>query len=113
MTIPGVPDQPFFAPGDVGGYDDRIGDPGKFPFTRGNHPGGYRDRLWTFRQYAGFGSAEWSNARYKMLLAEGGTGLSVAADLPTQIGYDSDHPDVEEEVGRVGVPLDTDRKSVV
>ena len=86
---------------------ERIGAPGEFPFTRGNHPGGYRDRLWTFRQYSGFGTAEWSNERYKLLLKEGGTGLSVAADLPTQIGYDSDDPDVEEEVGRVGVALDS------
>jgi methylmalonyl-CoA mutase N-terminal domain/subunit len=84
-----------------------IGAPGEFPFTRGNHPGGYRDRLWTFRQYSGFGTAEWSNERYKLLLKEGGTGLSVAADLPTQIGYDSDDPEVEEEVGRVGVALDS------
>ncbi len=86
---------------------ERIGAPGEFPFTRGNHPGGYRDKLWTFRQYSGFGTAEWSNERYKLLLKEGGTGLSVAADLPTQIGYDSDDPDVEEEVGRVGVALDS------
>ena len=86
---------------------DRIGIPGEFPFTRGIHPGGYRDKLWTFRQYSGFGTAEWSNERYKVLLKEGGTGLSVAADLPTQIGYDSDDPDVEEEVGRVGVALDS------
>jgi methylmalonyl-CoA mutase N-terminal domain/subunit len=86
---------------------DRIGEPGAFPFTRGNHAGGYRDRLWTFRQYSGFGTPEWSNERYKLLLKEGGTGLSVAADLPTQIGYDSDDPDVEEEVGRVGVALDS------
>ena len=78
-----------------------------FPFTRGNHPGGYRDKLWTFRQYSGFGTAEWSNERYRLLLKEGGTGLSVAADLPTQIGYDSDDPEVEEEVGRVGVALDS------
>ncbi len=85
----------------------RIGSPGAFPFTRGNHPGGYRDRLWTFRQYSGFGTAEWSNERYRLLMKEGGTGLSVAADLPTQIGYDSDDPEVEEEVGRVGVALDT------
>jgi methylmalonyl-CoA mutase, N-terminal domain len=85
----------------------RIGSPGEFPFTRGNHPGGYRDRLWTFRQYSGFGTAEWSNERYRLLMKEGGTGLSVAADLPTQIGYDSDDPEVEEEVGRVGVALDT------
>ena len=88
-------------------HRERIGAPGEFPFTRGNYPGGYRDRLWTFRQYSGFGTAEWSNERYKLLLKEGGTGLSVAADLPTQIGYDSDDPDVEEEVGRVGVALDS------
>ncbi len=86
---------------------DRLGSPGEFPFTRGNFPGGYRDRLWTFRQYSGFGTPEWSNERYKLLLKEGGTGLSVAADLPTQIGYDSDDPQVEEEVGRVGVALDS------
>ena len=88
-------------------HAERIGRPGEFPFTRGNHPGGYRDKLWTFRQYSGFGTAEWSNERYKLLLEKGGTGLSVAADLPTQIGYDSDDPDVEEEVGRVGVALDS------
>src|SRR4051794_4034614 len=81
--------------------------PGKFPFTRGNFPTGYRGRLWTFRQYSGFGTAEESNERYRYLLAQGGTGLSVALDLPTQCGFDSDHPDVEEEVGRVGVALDT------
>ena len=81
--------------------------PGTFPFTRGNFPGGYRDRVWTIRQYSGFGTPEESNERYRYLLAQGGTGLSVALDLPTQCGYDSDHPDVEEEVGRVGVALDT------
>src|SRR4051812_40658216 len=81
--------------------------PGKFPFTRGNFPTGYRGRLWTFRQYSGFGTAEESNERYRYLLAQGGTGLSVALDLPTQCGFDSDDPDVEEEVGRVGVALDT------
>ena len=86
---------------------DRLGSPGEFPFTRGNFPGGYRDRLWTFRQYSGFGTPEWSNERYKLLLKEGGTGLSVAADLPTQIGYASDDPQVEEEVGLVGVALDS------
>jgi len=86
---------------------DTIPPPGEFPFTRGNFAGGYRDRLWTIRQYSGFGTAEESNARYRYLLAQGGTGLSVALDLPTQCGYDSDHPDVEEEVGRVGVALDT------
>jgi len=81
--------------------------PGEFPFTRGNFESGYRGRLWTFRQYSGFGTAEESNQRYRYLLDQGGTGLSVALDLPTQCGYDSDHPDVEEEVGRVGVAIDT------
>ena len=86
---------------------EAIPPPGAFPFTRGNFPDGYRGRLWTIRQYSGFGTAEESNERYRYLLAQGGTGLSVALDLPTQCGYDSDHPDVEEEVGRVGVALDT------
>jgi methylmalonyl-CoA mutase N-terminal domain/subunit len=107
-TEAGIPVERRYGPEDLD--PDRIGEigePGEFPFTRGNHPGGYRDRLWTFRQYSGFGTAEWSNERYKLLLKEGGTGLSVAADLPTQIGYDSDDPDVEEEVGRVGVALDS------
>jgi methylmalonyl-CoA mutase N-terminal domain/subunit len=81
--------------------------PGQYPFTRGNFPDGYRGKLWTFRQYSGFGTAEESNERYRYLLAQGGTGLSVALDLPTQCGYDSDDPDVEEEVGRVGVAIDT------
>jgi methylmalonyl-CoA mutase N-terminal domain/subunit len=97
-----------YGPDDLGpGHDERVGKPGEFPFTRGIHPGGYRDKVWTFRQYSGFGTAEWSNERYKLLLSKGGTGLSVAADLPTQIGYDSDDADVEEEVGRVGVALDS------
>jgi methylmalonyl-CoA mutase N-terminal domain/subunit len=81
--------------------------PGEFPFTRGNFERGYRDRLWTFRQYSGFGSAAESNQRYRYLLAQGGTGLSVALDLPSQIGYDSDHPDAKDEVGRVGVAVDS------
>ena len=105
---PVSPVERSYGPDDLDADDpERIGAPGEFPFTRGNHPGGYRDKLWTFRQYSGFGTAEWSNERYKLLLKEGGTGLSVAADLPTQIGYDSDDPDVEEEVGRVGVALDS------
>ena len=75
-----------YGPGDLApDHEARVGEPGAFPFTRGNHPGGYRDKLWTFRQYSGFGTAEWSNERYKLLLEMGGTGLSVAADLPTQI----------------------------
>jgi methylmalonyl-CoA mutase, N-terminal domain len=88
-------------------HPDGIEDPGSWPFTRGNFPGGYRDRLWTFRQYSGFGTAEESNERYRALLKQGGTGLSVALDLPTQIGFDSDDPEVAEEVGRVGVAIDT------
>jgi methylmalonyl-CoA mutase N-terminal domain/subunit len=81
--------------------------PGQFPYTRGIYPNMYRDRLWTMRQYAGFTSAEESNRRYRYLLEQGVTGLSVAFDLPTQIGYDSDHPLAEGEVGRVGVPIAT------
>ena len=81
--------------------------PGTFPFTRGLHENGYRARLWTMRQYAGFGSARESNERYRYLLAQGTTGLSVAFDLPTQIGYDSDDPSAMGEVGRVGVAIDS------
>ncbi|HUE33665.1 MAG TPA: methylmalonyl-CoA mutase family protein, partial [Mycobacterium sp.] len=81
--------------------------PGSFPFTRGNFATGYRGKTWTFRQYSGFGTAEESNRRYRYLLEQGGTGLSVALDLPTQCGFDSDAPDVGEEVGRVGVAVDT------
>jgi methylmalonyl-CoA mutase, N-terminal domain len=106
-TESGIPVEPFYAPRDSKRDYADIGDPGTFPFTRGNFAGGYRDKPWTIRQYSGFGTAEESNARYKLLLERGGTGLSVAADLPTQIGYDSDDPDVIDEVGRVGVALDT------
>src|SRR3954471_19624996 len=81
--------------------------PGQFPFTRGIHAAMYRDRLWTMRQYAGFSTAEESNKRYHFLLSQGVSGLSVAFDLPTQIGYDSDHPLAEGEVGKVGVAIDT------
>ncbi|MDQ4098605.1 MAG: methylmalonyl-CoA mutase family protein [Actinomycetota bacterium] len=80
---------------------------GRPPYTRGIHPGMYRDRLWTMRQYAGFGTAEETNARFRFLLAAGQTGLSCAFDLPTQMGYDSDHPLAEGEVGRVGVAIDS------
>src|ERR1700744_781650 len=79
--------------------------PGEFPFTRGIYAGMYRDRLWTMRQYAGFGTAEESNLRYRYLLSQGTTGLSVAFDLPTQMGLDSDHPLAAAEVGRVGVAI--------
>jgi methylmalonyl-CoA mutase N-terminal domain/subunit len=84
---------------------EKLGYPGEFPFTRGVHPGMYRSRLWTMRQYAGFASAEESNKRYHFLLSQGTTGLSVAFDLPTQMGYDADHPLSEGEVGKVGVSI--------
>jgi methylmalonyl-CoA mutase, N-terminal domain len=100
--------RPVYGPEDWPGDPDRqLGDPGKFPFTRGVHPTMYRGRLWTMRQYAGFGTAEETNARFRHLLAAGQTGLSVAFDLPTQMGYDSDHPMAEGEVGRAGVAIDT------
>ena len=89
------------------GYEESLGDPGCYPFTRGIHSEMYADRLWTMRQYAGFGTAEESNRRYKYLLEQGTTGLSVAFDLPTQIGFDSDHPQAAGEVGRVGVAIDS------
>ena len=82
-------------------------DAGKFPFTRGVQPDMYRGKLWTMRQYAGFSTAEESNERYHYLLKQGTTGLSVAFDLPTQIGYDSDHALAEGEVGKAGVAIDT------
>ncbi|MEO6223267.1 MAG: methylmalonyl-CoA mutase family protein, partial [Vicinamibacterales bacterium] len=81
--------------------------PAVFPFTRGIQPTMYRGRFWTMRQYAGFGTAAESNARYRYLLANGVSGLSVAFDLPTQMGYDSDHPLASGEVGRVGVAIDS------
>ena len=91
-TTSGIPLDPFFSPRHLEDLDYRrdLGDPGSYPFTRGVRPGMYRDRLWTMRQYAGFGSARESNARYKYLLGLGQTGLSVAFDLPTQMGMDSD-----------------------
>ena len=88
-------------------YFEDLGFPGRYPFTRGVQPTMYRARFWTMRQYAGFGTAEESNRRYKYLLSQGQTGLSIAFDLPTQIGYDSDHPMAEGEVGRVGVAIDS------
>ncbi len=108
-TLGGIPVMPVYAPEDSGSRDteDFIGFPGEFPFTRGIYPTMYRGRLWTMRQYAGFGSAAQSNARYRYLLSQGQTGLSVAFDLPTQIGLDSDHPRALGEVGRVGVAIDS------
>jgi len=88
-------------------YDKDIGYPGLYPYTRGVQPTMYRGRLWTMRQYAGFGTAEESNRRYKYLLSQGQTGLSIAFDLCTQIGYDSDDPMSAGEVGKVGVAIDS------
>jgi len=88
-------------------YLESVGLPGEYPYTRGVQTTMYRGRLWTMRQYAGFATAEESNARYKYLLAQGQTGLSVAFDLPTQIGYDSDHALAAGEVGKVGVAIDS------
>jgi methylmalonyl-CoA mutase N-terminal domain/subunit len=97
-----------FSPADWTGDPARdLGEPGRFPFTRGVYPAMYTGRLWTMRQYAGFGTAEETNARFRHLLAAGQMGLSVAFDLPTQMGYDSDHPMAQGEVGRVGVAIDT------
>src|SRR5262249_27730429 len=108
-TSSGIPVRPFYRPEDTAGipYPEAVGDPGAFPYTRGIHPEMYRQRRWTMRQYAGYASAEESNQRYRYLLAQGTTGLSVAFDLPTQIGYDSDHPLALGEVGRVGVAIDS------
>jgi methylmalonyl-CoA mutase, N-terminal domain len=107
VTSPsGLPLAPSYGPADVAALDAAaIGAPGAFPFTRGLYPDGYRKRRWTMRQYAGFSDADESNRRYRYLLAQGTTGLSVAFDLPTQIGYDSDDPLALGEVGRVGVPV--------
>jgi methylmalonyl-CoA mutase N-terminal domain/subunit len=106
-TDSGIPIQPVYRPDDIAGfdYDAKLGDPGSHPYTRGVYPTMYRGRPWTMRQYAGFGTAEATNERWKMLLASGGTGLSCAFDLPTQMGYDSDHPRAEGEVGKVGVAI--------
>ncbi|MEM3594160.1 MAG: methylmalonyl-CoA mutase family protein, partial [Candidatus Jordarchaeaceae archaeon] len=88
-------------------YVEELGFPGDYPYTRGVYPTMYRGRLWTMRQYAGFASAKETNKRFKYLIEQGQTGLSVAFDLPTQMGYDSDHPLARGEVGRVGVIIDT------
>src|SRR5665213_3155567 len=97
-----------YTPESLAGWDAaaELGEPGEFPFTRGIHPTMYRGRLWTMRQYAGFGTASESNARYRYLLSQGTSGLSVAFDLPTQLGYDSDAPQAHGEVGKVGVAID-------
>jgi methylmalonyl-CoA mutase N-terminal domain/subunit len=105
----GIEIRSVYGPEDLDGFDPKaeLGEPGAYPFTRGIHPNGYRGRRWTMRQYAGFGSAEETNRRFRFLLDRGQTGLSVAFDLPTQMGYDSDDPMAVGEVGRTGVPIDS------
>ena len=105
-TDSGIEVRPIYGADDAPDVD-RIGEPGAFPFTRGVRPDMYRGRLWTMRQYAGMGTAEETNRRFRYLLDHGQTGLSVAFDLPTQMGLDSDHPRAEGEVGRTGVAIDS------
>jgi methylmalonyl-CoA mutase N-terminal domain/subunit len=107
-TDSGIDVKRVYEDGDVAsGLPDRLGEPGEFPYTRGIHPGMYRDRLWTMRQYAGYATAEETNRRYRYLIEHGSTGLSMAFDLPTQLGRDSDDPLCRGEVGRTGVAIDT------
>ncbi|HUZ09865.1 MAG TPA: methylmalonyl-CoA mutase family protein [Acidimicrobiales bacterium] len=108
-TDSGIAIRPVYRPDDLDGWDpaERLGEPGKYPYTRGVHAEMYRQRLWTMRQYAGFGTAEATNERFKFLLDAGQTGLSCAFDLPTQMGFDSDHERAEGEVGKVGVAIDS------
>jgi methylmalonyl-CoA mutase N-terminal domain/subunit len=110
-TDSGIPVSPVYTPADLvdgtEGLEARLGMPGEPPFTRGPYASMYRGRLWTMRQFAGFGSPEEANARFRFLLEHGQTALSVAFDLPTQLGYDSSHPIARPEVGRVGVAIDT------
>jgi len=114
-TLSGLPVKPLYTPSDLSEFDylRDLGSPGQYPFTRGIQPDMYRGRYWTMRQYAGFGSAEDTNRRFRYLLERGQTGLSVAFDLPTQIGYDSDHPLAMGEVGKVGVAIDSVRDMAV
>jgi methylmalonyl-CoA mutase, N-terminal domain len=106
-TLSGERVEPLYGPDDVGPFDERIGFPGEFPFTRGVYPSMYRGRLWTMRQFAGFGTAEETNERFRYLLDHGQTGLSTAFDMPSLMGHDSDHPRSVGEVGREGVAVDS------
>jgi methylmalonyl-CoA mutase, N-terminal domain len=106
-TLSGEPVEPLYGPDDVGAFDEQIGFPGEFPYTRGVYASMYRGRLWTMRQFAGFGTAEETNERFRYLLDHGQTGLSTAFDMPSLMGHDSDHPRSEGEVGREGVAIDT------
>jgi methylmalonyl-CoA mutase, N-terminal domain len=108
FTDSGIEVERLYEASDVSpGLEERLGEPGSYPFTRGIHPGMYRDRLWTMRQYAGYATAEETNRRYRYLIEHGSTGLSMAFDLPTQLGRDSDDPLCAGEVGRTGVAIDT------
>ena len=107
-TISGVENEPLYSPENVElDYERDLGWPGAYPFTRGVYPSMYRGRLWTMRQFAGFGTAEETNERFRYLLEHGQTGLSTAFDMPTLMGYDSDHPRSLGEVGREGVAIDS------
>src|SRR5579872_6644644 len=108
-TDSGIDIEPVYTAEALAGWDpaEKLGNPGAYPFTRGVRPDMYRGRPWTFRQYSGFGTAEATNERWKLLLASGSTGLSCAFDLPTQMGYDSDHPRAIGEIGKVGVAIDS------
>src|SRR5579862_6909257 len=105
----GLPVEPVYGPGELRDFnpEEKLGPPGGYPFTRGVYPAMYTSRPWTMRQYAGFATAADSNRRYHQLIAAGTTGLSVAFDLPTQMGYDSDAPVAHGEVGKVGVAIDS------
>ena len=108
FTDSGIEIDRLYESGDLApGLEERLGEPGQYPFTRGIHEGIIRDRLWTMRQYAGFATPEDTNNRYRYLIEHGSTGLSMAFDLPTQLGRDSDDPLCAGEVGRTGVPIDT------
>src|SRR6266446_3667973 len=108
-TVSGVPIEALYTPEHVADFDPEtdLGWPGQYPFTRGVHASMYRSRLWTMRQFAGFGAPKQTNERFKFLLAKGQTGLSTAFDLPTLMGLDSDDPRALGEVGRLGVAVDT------
>src|SRR5689334_9134015 len=107
-TISGLENEPLYTPDNVDvDYERDLGYPGLYPFTRGVYPSMYRGKLWTMRQFAGFGTAEETNARFRYLLDHGQTGLSTAFDMPTLMGYDSDHPRSLGEVGREGVAIDS------
>src|SRR3954453_18064308 len=105
----GLPIEPVYGPQALAGFDPaaKLGEPGEYPFTRGVYPTMYTERPWTMRQYAGFGTAAESNRRYHQLIGHGTMGLSVAFDLPTQMGYDSDAEIAHGEVGKVGVAIDS------